>query len=56
MAQLRVSEDMIREATRCIDDMHAIMVDYCWRESVAHGSLDEEIAMEDFHTLRRGYL
>ena len=25
-AQLRVSEDMIMAATRCIDDMHALMV------------------------------
>jgi hypothetical protein len=24
-AQLRVSEAMIMEATRCIDDMHAVM-------------------------------
>jgi len=52
VAQLRVSEDMIRVATRCIDDMHAVMEYYNWRESVAHGSLDEEISMEDFHTLR----
>jgi hypothetical protein len=27
--QLRVSEDMIMAATRCIDDMHALMADYC---------------------------
>jgi hypothetical protein len=43
---------MIREATRCTDDMHVVMADYCWRASVAHGSSDEEIAMEDFHALR----
>jgi hypothetical protein len=35
VAQLRVSETMIREATRCIDDMHAVMADYYWRASVA---------------------
>jgi hypothetical protein len=51
-AQLGVSEAMIRVDTRHIDDMHAVMVDYSWRASVAHGSSDEEIAMEDFHTLR----
>jgi hypothetical protein len=51
-AQLRVSEDMIMEATRCSDDMHALMADYCWRASVAHGSSDEGISMDDFHTLR----
>ena len=51
-AQLRVSETMIRTSTRRTDDMHAVMIDYCWRASVAHGSSDEEIAMEDFHTLR----
>jgi hypothetical protein len=43
---------MIRAATRCTDDMHVVMADYCWRASVAHGSSDEEIAMEDFHALR----
>jgi hypothetical protein len=50
--QLRVSEDMIMAATRRIDDMHALMVDYCWRASVAHGSSDEGFSMDDFHTLR----
>jgi hypothetical protein len=50
--QLRVSEAMIMAATRCIDDMHAVMADYCWRASVAHGSSDEGISMDDFHTLR----
>jgi hypothetical protein len=51
-AQLRVSEAMIIAATRRIDDMHAVMADYCWRASMAHGSSDEGIAMDDFHTLR----
>jgi hypothetical protein len=50
--RLRVSEDMIMAATRRIDDMHAVMTDYCWRASVAHGSSDEGFAMDDFHTLR----
>jgi hypothetical protein len=50
--QLRVSEDMIMAATRRIDDMHALMADYCWRASVAHGSSDEGFSMDDFHTLR----
>jgi hypothetical protein len=52
VAQWRFSEDMIRAATRRTDDMHAVMADYYWRASVAHGSSDEEISMEDFHTLR----
>jgi hypothetical protein len=36
--QLRVSETMIRAASRLIDDMHVVMVDYCWRASVEQGS------------------
>jgi hypothetical protein len=52
VAQLRVSEDMIRVATRRTDDMHAVMAYYYWRASMAHGSSDEEISMEYFHTLR----
>jgi hypothetical protein len=51
-AQLRVSEAMITAATRRIDDMHAVMADYCWRASLAHGSSDEGFAMDDFQTLR----
>jgi hypothetical protein len=52
VAQLRVSEAMIRVATRCIDEIHAVMAVYCWRASVAHGSLDGGFSMDDFHTLR----
>jgi hypothetical protein len=51
-AQLRVSEAMIRAATRRIDDMHAVMADYCRRASVAQGSSDGGFSMDDFHTLR----
>jgi hypothetical protein len=51
-AQLKVSEAMIRAATRRIDDMHAGMADYCWRASVAQGSSDGGFSMDDFHTLR----
>ena len=40
-------------ATRFIDDMHAVMEDYCWRASVAQGSLDGGFSMDDFHTLRK---
>jgi hypothetical protein len=50
--QLRVSEAMIMTTTRRIDDMHAVMADYCWRASLAHGSSDEGFAMDDFQTLR----
>ena len=50
--QLRVSEDVIMEATMRSDDMQALMEDYCWRASVAHGSSDEGFAIDDFHTLR----
>jgi hypothetical protein len=49
--QLRVSEAMITTTTRRIDDMHAVMVDYCWRASLAHGSLDVGFFMDDFQTL-----
>jgi hypothetical protein len=49
--QLGVSEAMIRETTRCIDDMHAVMVDYGWRASMAQGSSDGGLSMADFHTL-----
>jgi hypothetical protein len=52
VAKLRVSETMIREATRRIDDMHAVMVDYYWRASVEQGSSDGGFSMDDFHTLR----
>jgi hypothetical protein len=52
VAELRVSEDMIREAIKCIDVMHVVMEYYYWRALVAHGSSDKEISMEDFHALR----
>jgi hypothetical protein len=50
--QLRVSEDMIMAATRCIDDTHALVVGYCWRTSMAHDSSDGGLVIDDFHTLR----
>jgi len=50
--QLRVSEDMIRATTRRINDTHALVADYCWRASVAHGSSDGGFSKDDFHTLR----
>jgi hypothetical protein len=52
VAKLRVSEAMIMVTTRLIDDMHEVMADYYWRASVTHGSSNEGIAMDDFHTLR----
>jgi hypothetical protein len=33
--QLRVNEDMIMDATRCIDDTHALVACYCWRALIA---------------------
>jgi hypothetical protein len=51
-AQLRVNEDMLMAATRRFDDTHALLTDYCWRASVAHGSADEGFSMDDLHTLR----
>jgi hypothetical protein len=51
--QLRFSEDIIMAATRRSDDMHALMVDCCWRASMAHGSSDGGFSMDDFHTLRK---
>jgi hypothetical protein len=50
--QLRVSEDMIMAATKHIDDMHALMADYCWRALMAHGSSDGGFSMDDFHNLK----
>jgi hypothetical protein len=49
--QLRVSEDMIMATTRHIDDMHALMVDCCWRASMTHDSSDEAFSIDEFHTL-----
>jgi len=49
---LRGSEAMSRATTRHIDDMHAVMEDYCRRASMAQGSLDGGFSMDDFHTLR----
>ena len=49
--QLRVSEDMIMAATRCIDDTHALVAGYCWMASMAHDSSDGGLAIDDFHTL-----
>jgi hypothetical protein len=43
---------MIMVAARRIDDMYALLVDYCWRASVAQGSSNEGFSMEVFHTLR----
>jgi hypothetical protein len=39
-------------ATRCSDDMHTWVTDYCWRASMEHDSLDGGFSMDDFHTLR----
>jgi hypothetical protein len=50
--QLRVSEDMIMAATRCIDDTHALVAGYCWRASMAQDSSDGGLVIDDFHTLR----
>jgi hypothetical protein len=50
--QLRVSEDMIMAAIRCIDDTHALVASCCWRASMANDSSDRVLAIDDFHTLR----
>jgi hypothetical protein len=50
--QLRVSEDMIMAATRCIDDTHALVVGYCWRSSMVHDISHGGHAIDDFHTLK----
>jgi hypothetical protein len=44
---------MIMAGTRHIDDIHALMADYCWKASVAHDSLDGGFAIDDFHTLMK---
>jgi hypothetical protein len=46
--QLRVREDMIMAAIRHIDDTHALVEEYCWRATMAHDSLDGELAIDDF--------
>jgi hypothetical protein len=38
-------------ATRCIENTHALVADYCWRESMAHDSSDGRPTMDEFHTL-----
>jgi len=43
---------MIMETTRFIDDTHTLVAGYCWRDSMAHGSLDGGLVIDDFHTLR----
>jgi hypothetical protein len=43
---------MIMAATRCMDDTHALVADYCWNASMAHDSSDGGFSMDDFHTLR----
>ena len=50
--QLRISEDMIMVATRCIDDTHALVEVYCWRASIAHDSSYGGLVIDEFHTLR----
>jgi hypothetical protein len=45
---------MIMATTRCIDDTHALVVDCCWRASMAHDSSDGGFSMDDSHTLREG--
>jgi hypothetical protein len=39
------------ETTRCIENTHALVADYCWRESMTHASSDGGPAMDAFHTL-----
>jgi hypothetical protein len=38
--------------TRCIDDIHALVVGYCWRALMAQDSLDGGLVIDDFHTLK----
>jgi hypothetical protein len=38
-------------ATRCIDDIHALVSCYCWRASMAHDSSYGGLAIGDFYTL-----
>ena len=50
--QLRVNEDMIMVATRCIDDTHALVAGYCWRASMAYDSSYGGLVIDEFHTLK----
>jgi hypothetical protein len=43
---------MITAVTRRIDDMHTLMEGYCSRASVAHGSSNGVVSMDDFDTLK----
>jgi hypothetical protein len=43
---------MIMAATRCIDDTHALVANYCWRASMEQDSSDGGRVIDDFHTLR----
>jgi hypothetical protein len=43
---------MIMEATRCIDDTHELVADYCWRASMVQDSSYGGLVINDFHTLR----
>jgi hypothetical protein len=38
-------------STKCIDDTHALVEYYCWRELMEHDSSDGGFVMDDFHTL-----
>jgi hypothetical protein len=35
-----------------VDDTHTLVEEYCWRASMAHDSLDGELSLDDFQTLR----
>jgi hypothetical protein len=43
---------MIMATTRCIDDTHALVADYCWRASMEQYSSYGGLVIDDFHALR----
>jgi hypothetical protein len=50
--QLNVRKDMIVEAMRHLDDTHTLVVDFCWRATMAQDSLGGDLFVVDFITLK----
>jgi hypothetical protein len=43
---------MVMASIRCIDDTHALVAGYCWRNSMSQESSYGGLVIDDFHTLR----
>lgn len=51
--QLKMKIDNIRESKRHYDETLVLVIDYCWRSAVAHGSLGRDPSLAYFQTLRK---